>query len=95
MKEEVNMQTKLKIQNPFTFKVSMEIALEVTLPVLSSEVYENLMILVRRVSNFLRSETLFITPEDKIQLKECIIAFKKSKTCLDRQVRVKLILELV
>ncbi len=77
----INVQTNLTIQNPFTFKVSMDIALEVTFPVLASETHENLMSLVKRVPNYLSVETLTATPEDKIQLKECIHAFKQSKTC--------------
>ncbi|MDM5329845.1 hypothetical protein [Neobacillus sp. CF12] len=75
------MRTNLTIPNPFTFKASMDIALEVTFPVLASETHENLMNLLKRVPNYLRPETLIATPEEKNQLKECIQAFKQSKTC--------------
>ncbi|MDQ1000350.1 hypothetical protein QFZ28_000750 [Neobacillus niacini] len=75
------MQTNLTILNPFTFKTSMDIALEVTFPVLASETHENLMCVVKRVPNYLRAETLTTTSEEKNQLKECIQAFKQSKTC--------------
>jgi hypothetical protein len=75
-------QTNITIPNPFTFKTSMDIALEVTFPVLASETHENLMSLVKRIPNYLRHETLTATPEEKNQLKECIQIFKQSKTCI-------------
>jgi hypothetical protein len=81
MEEDVIVQTNLTIRNPFTFKTSMDIALEVTFPVLTSETHENLMCIVKRVPNYLRPETLTATPEEKSHLKECIQAFKQSKTC--------------
>jgi hypothetical protein len=81
VEEDVILQTNLTIPNPFTFKTSMDIALEVTFPVLASETHENLLSLVKRVPNYLRSGMLTATPEEKTQLKECIQAFKQSKTC--------------
>lgn len=58
----------------------MEIALEVTFPVLTSEAHENLTILLKRVPNYLRMETITASSQEKTQLKDCISAFKQTKT---------------
>ena len=74
------MQTCLVIPSPCRFKTFMEIALEVTFSILDPVTHENLKRLLNRVPNNLSSETLTTSMEENKQLKECINAFKQSKT---------------
>ncbi|WML58629.1 hypothetical protein [Neobacillus sp. PS2-9] len=76
------MQPNLKISNIFTFKTSLEIALEVTFPVLPSEVNENLNSLLKRIPNKSGADTITASNEEKKQLKDCINAFKHTKSCI-------------
>ena len=74
------MQTCLVIPSPCRFKTLMEIALEVTFSKLDPVTHGNVRGLLNRVPNHLTSETLTTSIEEKKQLKECIDAFKQSKT---------------
>ena len=74
------MQTCIVIPSPCRFKTFMEIALEVTFSKLDPVTHENLKRLLNRVPNNLSSETLATSTEENKQLKECINAFKQSKT---------------
>jgi len=58
----------------------MEIALEITFPVLPSKEHENLKGLINRVPNELKIVTLSISSEEERHLMNCIAAFKQSKT---------------
>lgn len=75
------MPSSLNIPNPFTFKTSLDIALEVTFPVLPADTHENLKDLVNKVPNHLWPETIAASQQEKSDLKECIQAFKQTKTC--------------
>ncbi|PFN80624.1 hypothetical protein COJ85_29870 [Bacillus sp. AFS076308] len=74
------MQTCIVIPSPCRFKTFMEIALEVTFSRLDPVTHENLKRLLNRVPNNLSSETLATSMEENKQLKECIKAFKQTKT---------------
>lgn len=74
------MMRDLVIPNPFTFKTALEIALEITLPVLPNDEHESIKELISRVPNELKSVPLSISSEEERQIMDCIAAFKQSKT---------------
>ncbi|MBM7656433.1 hypothetical protein [Neobacillus cucumis] len=74
------MQTCIVIPTPLRFKTFMEIALEVTFSILDPVTHNNVKRLLNRVPNNLSTETLTTSMEEKNQIRECLNAFKQSRT---------------
>lgn len=70
------------IVSPFSFKTSLEIALEVTFPVMATKGYEEIKNLIMNIPNVSTPLNIEVSEEVLESLYTCISAFKNTKTFL-------------